>query len=86
MRTFFHRQNKNRAESEQVGVGGVVGEMGLLYSHDPHRLQVHLWGQRRQRRSGLGIPNLTTGTPRQDIRSYSGAEAKAPSPYSPVCL
>lgn len=55
MRTFFHRQNKNGAGTEQVGVGEVVGVMGLLYSHDPHRWQVDLWGQRKQRRAELGI-------------------------------
>lgn len=47
MKTSSHRQNKNRAETEREGVGEGVGEMrGLLWPHDPHRLQVHLWGQK----------------------------------------
>lgn len=56
MKTSFHRQNKNKAETEQEeqGDGGVMG--GLLCPHDPHRLQVHLWGQRWQRRARLEIP------------------------------
>lgn len=68
MRTSFHRQNKNRAATEQERVGEVVGEVGLLCSPAPHRLQLHLWGQERR--------GWITGTPRQDIGSYSGAEGQ----------
>lgn len=54
-------------------MGEVVGEAGLLCSPDSHRLQVHLWGQKRH---GWESQSWITGTPRQDIRRDSGTEGK----------
>lgn len=47
MKTAFHRQSKNRAESEQERVKEGVGEMGSsVCVLDSHRLPVCLCGQR----------------------------------------
>lgn len=49
MKTSFHRQSKNRAESEQEGVKEGAGETGsAVCVLDPHRLPVGLCGQRSQ--------------------------------------
>lgn len=70
MKTSFHRQNKNRAETEQEGVGEGVGEMGgLLCSHDPHRLQVHLWRQKAK--------EGRAGNPRAGSLEHSGKTSGA---------
>lgn len=57
MKTSSHRQNKNRAETEQEWVGGGVGEMGRLAG--AHDLLTGCWftcGNKRQRRGRAGIP------------------------------